>query len=183
MKNSTRFVLIIALLVLSWWLQNLLDTKPELITREKSRFANYFLEDFTLTTHDADGSVKYILKAKRLDNFEDEDLAEIQQINVQFINDESIWTLSAGKATLFHSNKQIDFFDSVKINRPANKDSAALTISTSQITMQGDAEILETNKKVTVVSGGNTIESQGLKFDNKQGIFELTSNVKGQYVK
>ena len=183
MKNSTRFVLIIALLVLSWWLQNLLDTKPELITREKSRFANYFLEDFKLTSHDTNGEVKYILNAKRLDNFEDEELSEIQHINVQFINNDSIWTLTAGKAKLFHSNKQIEFFDNVKINRPENKNNAALTISTSQITMQGDAEILTTDKKVTVVSGTNTIESLGLKFDNKQGIFELTSNVKGQYVK
>ena len=183
MKNSTRFVLIIALLVLSWWLQNLLDTKPELITREKSRFANYFLEDFKLTSHNTDGTVKYILKAKRLDNFENEELAEIQDINVQFINNESIWTLSAGNARLFHSNKQIEFFDNVNINRPASENSAALTISTRQITMQGDAEILKTNEKVTVVSGANTIQSQGLIFDNKKGTFELTSNVKGQYVK
>ena len=183
MKNSTRFVLIIALLVLSWWLQNLLDTKPELITREKTRFANYFLEDFKLTTHNKQGEVKYVLSAKRLDNYDDEDLAEIQQINLQFINNEANWTLTAGKGRLFHSNKQIEFYDDVKINRPATNNSSALQVSTDKITLLGDAEKLQTDEPVTVVSDGTTLQSQGLVFDNQKGTLELKSNVKGQYVK
>ena len=161
----------------------MLDTKPELITREKTRFANYFLDDFTLTSHNKEGDIRYTLKARRLDNFEDENLAEVQQIEATFYNKNSIWTLSAGKARLFHNNKQIEFYDGVKINRPKENDRPALQVSTNSITLQSDTEILQTNDAVTLVSGDTTFQSKGLSFNNEKGILELKSNVKGRYVK
>ena len=165
------------------WLQNLLSTKPELITREKTRFANYFLEDFKLTAHDKDGKVKYLLSAKRLDNFESEKMAEIQQINAEFYNQESNWTITSEKANLFHDKNIIEFYDGVKINRPKQTNRPALTLKTDKITLLGDKDILQTDSKVTVVSGKTQFESQGLSFDNKQGVLELKSDVKGTYIK
>jgi len=182
-KNSTRFVLIIILIVLSIWLQNLLDTKPELITREKSRFANYFLEDFKLTAHDKTGKIKYTLSAKRLDNFEDEKMAEIKNIEAEFFNAESSLTVTSAKANLFHKSNVIEFYDGVKINRPKQSNRPALALETEKITLLGDEEVLQTDSPVSVKSGNTLFESQGMKFDNKLGELELKSNVKGTYVK
>jgi len=182
-KNSTRFVLIIILLTIGFWLQNLLETKPELITREKTRFANYFLEDFKLTAHDKDGKIKYVLSAKRLDNFEDEKIAEIQNIEAEFYNQESNWTITSAKANLFHNNNVIEFYDGVKINRPKQPKRPELILETDRITLLGDQDILQTDSKVSVKSGNTQFESMGLSFDNKQGILELKSKVKGTYVK
>ena len=165
------------------WLQNLLSTKPELITREKTRFANYFLEDFKLTAHDKDGKVKYLLSAKRLDNFDSEKMAEIQQIEAEFFNQESNWTITSAKANLFHDNNVIEFYDGVKINRPKQANRPALILETDKITLLGDKDILQTDSKVKVKSGNTQFESQGLSFDNKQGVLELKSDVKGIYVK
>lgn len=181
MKNSTRFVLIIILLVLSWWLQNLLDTKPELITREKTRFANYYLEDFTITTHDTVGKVKYKLSAKRLDNFEDEDQAEIQQIEVRFFDKQADWTLTAGKGRILHSKDQIDFYDGVKIFRPQQKNRPEFSIETASIHLYSERDILETADQVFIKSGKSHFQSLGLSFDNNTGLLELKSNVKGHY--
>lgn len=183
MKNSTRFVLIIILLVLSWWLQNLLNTKPELITREKTRFANYFLEDFKITSHNEQGQIKYILQAQRLDNYDEEQLAEIQNIETEFYNKESNWTLTATKARLYHSNNQIEFYGGVKINRPQLANRSALLIETDSITLNGDTEILQTNSQVTIIRDKIRLQSQGLVYDNQKGLLELRSNVKGSYVK
>jgi len=182
-KNSTRFVLIIVLLVLSLWLQDLLETKPELITREKTRFANYFLEDFKLTAHDKDGKIKYTLSAKRLDNFEDEKMAEIQDIKAELQNQESNWTITSAKANLFQENNIIEFYDGVKINRPKQADRPELILETDKITLLGDKDILQTDSKVKIKSGHTQFESLGLSFDNKQGILELKSDVKGTYIK
>lgn len=183
MKNSTRFIIVILLLVLSWWLQNLLDTKPELITREKTRFANYFLEDFTITSHNDAGQVKYTLSANRLDNFEEEDTAELKQIKVSFYGDKENWTLTAGKGRIHHKSQQIDFYDGVNIYRPASANKPEISIETTEIKFDSKLDLLKTKQKVFIRSGKSQFQSTGLSFNNKLGTLELESNVKGHYEK
>lgn len=183
MKNSSRYILIFTLLALSWWLQNILNKKPELIIRDTSRFADYYLEDFKLTAHNKSGLVKYTLQAKRLDNYEQESLAEIQDITAEVYNKQGNWTITADKALLYHNKNIIEFSDNVKIIRPQQPDRAELNLQADTMTLLTEKEILTTNGRVTLKTGKTTLESKGLRYNNLQGILELQANVKGSYVK
>lgn len=171
------------LLAFSWWLQDLFTHKPELLTRDKTRFANYFLEDFKLTAYNKNGQPKYTLKAKRLDHFEQESLAEIQQINAEFYNQEANWTVTANTAKLYEEKDKIEFTGDVKINRPKQAERSGFSFQSKQMTLLTDIEILQTNSHVIVNSNGTRIESNGLRYDGKQGILELNADVKVTYVK
>lgn len=171
------------LLAFSWWLQDVFTKKPELLTREKTRFANYFLEDFKLTTYDKNGKVKYTLKAKKLDNFERESLAEIEEINVEFYSQGANWTVTADKAKLFQNENKIEFFDNVKILRPKQAEKPEFSFQTQQMTLLTKKEVLQTSQFVTVINNGTLIKSKGLHYDGKNGILELKANVKVTYVK
>jgi len=182
-KNSTRYILIILLLLFGWWLQDLLSSKPELISREKVRFANYFLEDFTLTAHNKEGLPRYSLQAKRLDHFEQESVAEIQTIRAEIFNEDANWTISARRANLYKDNERIEFYDDVKIFRPAQDKLPELSFQAEKMILFTDTETLKTDSHVIINSNGNSIESDGLSYDSLQGILELTANVKVTYVK
>lgn len=171
------------LLAFSWWLQDLFTSEPELLTRDKTRFANYFLEDFKLTAYNKDGKPKYTLKAKRLDHFEEEGLAEIQQIDAEFYNSASIWKVSAKQAKLYQKDNKIEFFDSVKIFRPKQNKQTGFSFQAQQMTLLTEKEILQTDQQVTVNNNGTVIESKGLRYDGKKGILELIADVKVTYVK
>ncbi len=171
------------LLAFSLWLQDIFTSKPELLTRDKTRFANYFLEDFKLTAYNKSGKPKYTIKAQRLDHFEQESLAEIQQINAEIYNKESNWTITANKARLYQDENKMEFFDDVKIFRPKHAEQAEFSFQSKQMTLFSEKEILQTNHHVTVNSNGTLIKSKGLRYDGKQGILELKADVKVTYVK
>lgn len=171
------------LLAFSLWLQDIFTSKPELLTRDKTRFANYFLEDFKLTAYDKNGKAKYTLKAKRLDNFESESLAEIEEINVEFYTQGSNWTVTANKAKLLQNENKIVFFDNVKILRPKQAEKPEFSFQTQQMTLLTEKEILQTDHLVTVNNNGTLIKSKGLRYDGKNGILELKADVKVTYVK
>ncbi len=171
------------LLAFSWWLQDFFTNEPELLTRDKTRFANYFLEDFKLTAYDKSGKAKYTLKAKRLDNFESESVAEIEEINVNFYSQGSNWTVTANKAKLFQDENKIEFFDNVKILRPKQAEKPEFSFQTQQMTLLTEKEILQTDLLVTVNNNGTLIKSKGLRYDGKNGILELKADVKVTYVK
>jgi len=168
---------------MSWWLQDLFDRKPELITREKTRFANYYLEDFKLTAHDKQGKIKYILQANRLDNYDQESVAEIQGVRTTLFNKNSNWIVSANQAKIFQGKNKIEFNSDVIFTRPAQASQTKLTLKTEQITFHTDKDLLETSSHVTITSEGTRLEANGLRYDNQKGTFELTSDVKGTYVK
>jgi len=182
-KNSSRFIIVILLLVFSWWLQDLLDSKPELITREKTRFANYYLQDFKLTAHDTQGKEKYTLQAERLQNFEQDSVSEIEKVHAEFFNKESNWTITADKANLYEEQNKIEFYGNVKIIRPKQKNRSDFTFHTDKILLLTEKEILETSDLVTVSSDSTVIKSKGLRYDNLQGILEFKSDVKVTYVR
>jgi len=182
-KNSSRFIIVILLLAFSWWLQDLLDSKPELITREKTRFANYYLQDFKLTAHDTQGKEKYILQAERLQFFEQDSVSEIDKIRAEFFSKESNWIITADKANLYKEQDRIEFLKNVKIFRPKQKNRSAFTFHTDKISLLTEKEILETSSLVTVSSDSTVIKSKGLRYDNQQGILEFKSDVKVTYVR
>ena len=183
MKNSTRYILIILLLVASWWFQNLLDRKPELITRDKIRLADYYLEDFKLTAHNKQGNISYTLKAKRLDHFENEALAEIKEVHAEVYNQDANWRITANKANLFQNDNKIEFYGNVEVTREKQSDRPDFSLKTDEITLLTKKEIMETSSPVTVQNGKNILKSKGLSYDNQKGVLVLKSNVKGIYVK
>ena len=171
------------MLLLSWWLQNLFDRKPELITRDKTRFANYYLEDFKLTAHDKQGKIKYQLEAKRLDNYDQESVAELKEVQTTLFNEKANWLISAKQATIFQADDKIEFFHEVVVTRPQQASQRPLTLQTEQITLHTDKELLHTAAHVTIISGQTRLESNGLRYNSQTGIFELSADVKATYVK
>ncbi|MDH5516627.1 MAG: LPS export ABC transporter periplasmic protein LptC [Gammaproteobacteria bacterium] len=183
MKNSSRYLLIIVLLLLSWWLQNLFDRKPELITRDKSRFANYYLEDFKLTAHDKQGKIKYIIRARRLDNYEQESVAELQDVHSTLFSKKANWEIRADQAKIFQQEDKIVFFENVTFTRPAQDSQQPLTLQTEQMTLFTEKELLQTSAHVTIIEGQTRLEGDGLSYNSQTGTFKLISGVKATYVK
>lgn len=183
MKNSSRFILVILLLVFSWWLQNFLASKPELIIPDKTRFANYYLEDFTLKAHNQSGQVKYSLQAKRLDHYEQDGISEIHQIHTELFNTNANWVVSATNAKLHKEKEIIEFYGDVYVQRLKSETQGEFNFKTEKLTLLTQQEIIQTDSDVLVKNNGTVLKSKGLIYNGQQGILELKADVKVTYVK
>lgn len=182
MKNLIRLLVVAGLILASWWFQNLIDTKPELVTLDEVRFANYFLRDFEIKSHDSQGQLRYILAAAELDNYEKESMAELKQVKIESFSQDANWTLQAERGEFYQQDKRIELFDNVRLERPATQQSKALSLKTGHIVFYPEKEELKSDDDVFISSEQSQIQSKGMHFNNKLGILTLESEVKATYV-
>ncbi|MDH5472655.1 MAG: LPS export ABC transporter periplasmic protein LptC, partial [Gammaproteobacteria bacterium] len=117
MRTTTSLFIVLVLALLSWWLQDLWQETPIVHTIKEEHFPDYFMENFTITTMNKQGQPSYILTAKRLDHFADDDTTEIIQPHILFKETKGDWSISAQRAHILTNNNIVHLYNNVNITR------------------------------------------------------------------
>ena len=181
MRTTTSLIIVLVLALLSWWLQDLWKETPIVRPVKDEHFPDYFMENFTITDMNKQGEPTYILSAKRLDHFADDNSTEIIQPSILFKDTNGDWSISAQRAHILSDNRIIHLYDNVKITRASTKAKNALSISTEYLKVNTENKIAETDKLAHIKTPQLELDTTGMVFDNNRGILKLLSDVKGSY--
>lgn len=181
MRTTTSLIIVILLALLSWWLQDFWKETPIVRTVKDEHFPDYFMENFSITNMDRQGQPAYILTARRLDHFADDDSTEILQPHIVFKEAKGDWSISAERAHILKQNNIIHLYNNVTIVRTASDTQQPLSITTEYLKVHTDNKIAETDKLAHIKTTQLELDTTGMVFDNNNGILKLLSKVNGRY--
>ena len=177
----TVLAILIFVAIFALWLQEDVKKKPDVDSQTQSRFPDYFMENFTITSMNESGRPAYILKAKKMLHFSDEDYSELEQPEISFSDEKKQFTIQASSAKFKQSENIIHLHDNVIIQRDAGNNQNELSIYTNYLKIDTKTRIAETDQAARVKTDKAELNTVGLIFDNMQGLLKLKSQVKGTY--
>ncbi|TNF36392.1 MAG: LPS export ABC transporter periplasmic protein LptC [Gammaproteobacteria bacterium] len=179
MRTFLSLLVVFALALISIWFQDLFKEPTSIIEERDEHFPDYFMENFSVTQMNDQGQTAYVLQARRMQHFADDDSSEIEAPNIQLFDDKGNWTIVAQRA-LIHSNQSvIHLYDQVQLTR--NDTTDPLSIETDYLRIDTDTRIADTDRPAHVKTRELELDSLGIMFDNRQGILKLKSRVRGRY--
>jgi len=181
MKHYFRLFIVLALALVSWWFQDFLQKTPIIKPPTDEHFPDYFMENFTVTNMDNTGQPAYILKAKRLQHFADDDSIEISSPVIEFKEANGDWSISADKAHIVKDKNIIHLYENVKMQRLVSKAGKQLSITTGYLKINTQNRIAETDQRAHIKTQDVELNTLGMVFNGKQGILSLKSKVEGFY--
>ena len=180
MRTFISLIIVITLALFSLWFQNLFKETPIIKAKKDSHFPDYFMENFSITNLNQQGDPAYILNARRLEHFADDNSAELQQPVIEFRGKDQ-WSISAKRAIIYADQTVIHFYENVQLRRTASKTRGPLSIDTEYLKIHTENKTAETDQLAHLKTGDLELHSLGMVFDNRQGILKLKSTVNGQY--
>ncbi|VAW62004.1 hypothetical protein MNBD_GAMMA08-2911 [hydrothermal vent metagenome] len=176
----TLAIFIVIALGSFWFLQNL--NKQTVIDKKiDDHFPDYFMDDFTITNLDKKGQPEYVLHAKKMQHYSDDDKAELIQPFLKFAQNGTFLTLNASRAIYLKQDNLIYLHDNVIIHRAASKTQTELFIYTDYLKINTLARIAETDRAAKIKTPDAELNTIGLILDSIQGTVILQSQVKGTY--
>jgi len=177
----TVLAVLIFVAIFALWLQEDVKKKPDVDPETQTRFPDYFMENFTITSMNESGTPAYILKAKKMLHYSDEDYSELVHPEISFSDNKKHFTIQASSAKFKQSENTIHLHDNVVIQRAPSKNQNELSIYTDYLKIDTQTRIAETDQAARVKTNKAELKTIGLIFDNTQGLLKLKSQVKGIY--
>ena len=181
MNNYIRLAIVLALALFSWWFQEFLQEAPIIADKKDEHFPDYFMDNFSVTNMNQQGEPVYTLQASRLEHFADDDSTDIFNPIIQFKDVQGGWSISAKKAQILKDQNIIHLYQNVIVKRAASSPQGLLIINTDYLKINTKTKIAETDKLAHIQTQNLELNTQGIVFDNEQGILKLKSNIKGSY--
>lgn len=176
--------LVLLLAALSIWVADLLRL-PELGGRPPSpQNPEYVLENFTSVVFKADGSRDYLLRARQLRHFTDDNVTKVEAPRLTLFRGEPPpWESEAERGIVYEPEGRIDLLGRVEMYRPGHPDRPPLRITTRDLTVFTALDYAETAAAVHVVRSQDTIDAIGMRAWLAENRVELLENVLGRYAR
>ena len=181
MRHFFNLSLLILFALASYWLLEDMSVKQDKDPLTDKHFPDYFMESFTITSMNEQGRPEYILKAKKMLHFADDDDAELELPSLSLFQDDTEITLNADRAIFVEKEDTIYLYDNIVLRRAPSPTQSELSIYTDFLKIDSKSQIAETDKAARVVTADARLNTIGLVFNNTKGSLILKSQVKGIY--
>ena len=184
-KLSTIFVLllIVIIAVITYWLK--IEVEKELISKKNNHFSGpeFYLKSFNSVQTKKNGDVKFTISAKKMEEF---DYAEYSILNkpyfTRYKNNNPYTFIKSNKGKVISGGDKYLFSDNVILTRVETKTKKSMKLFTNELDILPNMDVVLTKKPVRIIQEPNIeIYGVGMKYDNKEGIIKLLSNVKVHY--
>lgn len=186
----TALLLIILLAVVSGWIFDSMEKKPDATKQKVRHDPDYFLKNFTATTMDNKGKPAYQIKAEHLEHYPDDDSMKLEKPAFFFYQDnKKSWTATADSALVLNNNAVIHLSGNVVLNQILSSQEASeqnkndpVQLNAEQLTIETDKNIAHTKSNVKLIKGKNYIQAKGMRADLNKNKIEFLNNTRSYYV-
>lgn len=170
------------LAVLSFWLARLAQTPINLDMGGFGHEPDYIVEDFQATAFDTQGMPRYRLAAERLTHYMDDDTTALDRPRfVREIPGQPTWRATATRGVVSSNGENVHLLDDVRVERKVDVQTMPLVLTTDYLWVIPEADILRTDKPITLHQGASRVTAGGMNVDGKQRTLELAGRVRGIY--
>ena len=159
-------VLLGGLAVGSYWLaeQARLGDAP---VRKIGHDVDYTAEDITLTRMDETGRAQYVVDAKKLVHYLDDDTGELTAPRLVGSKlDRPEMRLRADRGVASDDNQEVRLYGNVVMHRQPWRNNAEMVAQGPYMLVYPEREVLSTDQPVSIVQGGSTMEANAMHYDN-----------------
>ena len=173
-------IIIIAALI--FWGSQTWENKKAITQLQDSdpHYIDVFIQDFTLTTMTDDGQPTYILKAKRLEHYNDNNYAILNEPVIELKQGDQHWLITARIGEIDDDNQIIMLRGSVVLQQQ-NKPQP-IRLETEQLEIDTRQQIVKSTQTVSIIQQEFNLQSEGMILNNATGQLELLNSVTGRYV-
>ncbi len=181
-KNAVLSIALLAALASSWWLMQSFFIQHSLVpAQHEAESPDGFMTQVHYTHYDENGEIQSKLYSPKIIHYNENDRAQLEKPSlVMHTQDKQTWIITADQGTSLHGSKQIDLKNNVQVQRV--KDPSHInTLTTSSLTAFPDRQFAQTDKAVTIVQPGSTVQAVGMTANLKTGDITLLSQTQGIY--
>jgi lipopolysaccharide export system protein LptC len=173
---------LLLLLGAAYWL-NLQMESPASAARKNLRHdPDYIVENFTATTLDEQGKIRFVMSAKKMLHYPDDDTTQLELPRLEsFDAQHPPMRMSALNGEISSKGDEVFLRNDVVIVRPAYTGMSELTINTNYLHIVPNEDIVNTDQPVTMVDARTTLNAVGMELDNKARTITFLSRVKSVY--
>lgn len=183
-RVSTLFplLLILALAAASLWLERAVQA-PERDRSGKSRHdPDFIAEDFGIVKMSAAGKPEYLLAARRMLHYPDDDTTSIvaPRLEQRHANSAPI-VIRADRGLVSEDGDDASFYGNVVVVRQAVKGQDELRVQTEYLQVLPERDLARTDRAVTITQGRSRLSGTGMELNNKTRQLTLRSQVRGTF--
>ena len=184
---STAFALIfIAIVALaSFWLKEEVINEYKNFKLSKNSGPSFFLKDFDSTKTDKEGNLQFSLQAEYMKHFKGKDKTSLlKPFYTKYKNKKKHSTIYSDVGEINDKGEQIILKENAILVRLPTKTKKVLKLFTHELNIYSELDVVTSQKAVKMIQEPNIeIDGIGMKYDNKDGVLKLLSNVKVRYEK
>ena len=186
-KLSTIFVLLLIIIIafITYWLKT--EVEKELLTKKNNNASGpeFYLKNFDNVQTKKNGDIKFTIKAKNMEEFNYAEYAILKKPHfTRYKNSKPHSFIKSNNGKVISGGDEYLFTDNVILTRIKTKKKREMRLFTDELDILPNIDIILTKKPVKIIQEPNIeIYGIGMKYDNKEGIVKLLSNVKVHYDK
>lgn len=167
----------------SFWLLEVSNRPSENTTAQSQRTEpDYFAENFTYSKLDARGRVEYVIQGRKLTHYPVDKNSVIEKPVVRnFSPNRPPTTLHAERATVNRDRTEVRLMNNVVLERAQVRGDQALTVTSEYMLVLPEKDIVTTDRRVDIRSGGMQLSGTGMVANNATRQFTLENSVSGIY--
>lgn len=168
-------VAILAFLVgLTWWLNRTVETAAPRQEFASPSGPDVTIDAFTARMLGKDGSVRYTLRARRMQGYTEQESADLTDVHLQSTEPgQPLLTAQADAGQVAKGGDEILLKGNVVMTRAATANDAALTVRTGEMRINSEEGTAFAPGRVEVKSDGMEMVGRGLTVKHAQRAFEL----------
>jgi len=173
---------LLLLLAATYWLN--LQVQPPASGPDKNlrHDPDYVIDNFTATTLDVQGKIRFVMSAKQMWHYPDDDTTHLEAPLLLSMTAESPpLRISAQTGEISSKGEEVFLHNDVAIVRPAYADRSELTFNTDYLHVIPSKDIANTDQAVTMADARTKLNAVGMELDNKTRIIKFLSHVKTVY--
>jgi LPS export ABC transporter protein LptC len=180
-KTKAGILLLTGLVAFSYWASRGRndDTEGPIVGLDTQ--LDYALQDFEYWFYDAQGNPSANLKAPELTNHAINGISEVNNPVFTVIDRGISWRIVAESATVTADKENIVLSGDVWIRRPAMISGEALSINTSELTIEVSPKLASSDRPVRMTEGDDIMEATGFRVNMGSNRFQLLNQVKLTY--
>ena len=175
-------LLMVALAAGSFWLERAVQAPQSDKSGRLRHDPDFIAEDFDITKLNAAGKPEYVLFAKRMLHYPDDDSTEIVAPRlVQHQDSASPITIHSDRGLLSSRGEEAKLYGNVVVVREASKGQSEMRVQTEYLQVFPDRDVAYTDKPVVISQDNSRLSGVGMEFNNKTRQFALLSQVRGTF--
>ena len=185
LSTAFAFIFIAIVALASFWLKEEVINEYKNFTLSKNSGPSFFLQDFDSTKTDEDGNLQSSLQADYMKHFKEEDKTSLfKPLYTKYKNKKKHSTIYSDVGEISDKGEEIILKENAILIRLPTKTKKTLKLYTHELNIYSELDIVTSQKAVKMIQEPNIeIDGVGMKYDNKDGILKLLSNVKVRYEK
>jgi lipopolysaccharide export system protein LptC len=173
----------LGLLGVTYWLN--MQAKPELAKSAGSvrHDPDAIVENFSATRLNDQGSPRFLMVAKKMQHFPDDDSTTLDSPRLTALSVEHPPVhITANQGSITSKGDEIFLRGNVEVVREASAQQDSFTLTTEYLHVLPNRDFISSNRAVTMVEARNTIRATGLEMDIKASTIKLLSRIRSEYV-